>query len=283
MILIDYSGIAIAPVVMGAVAADDLPMMRHMILNSIRMYRQKFKQYGDVVIVADAGGNWRKEVYPQYKVKRSKHREESKIDWDVAFKNINAIYDEIGENFPYKTIKQWGCEADDSIAEIVKWTQEFGNHEEVMIVSSDKDFKQLHKFSNVHQFSAITKKIIKVDNPRLTQLEHFITGDAGDGVPNCLSPDNTFTDDLRQERLTAKKKAMLIEDPRSLGDEVYRNFLRNKKMIDLTETSECPENIKKDIINKFIEQDPRDNKNKVMNFFIKNQCRGLLEVIEEFI
>jgi hypothetical protein len=90
-------------------------------------------------------------------------------------------------------------------------------------------------------------------------------------------------DDLRQERLTAKKKAMLIEDPRSLGDEVYRNFLRNKKMIDLTETSECPENIKKEIINKFVEQDPRDNKNKVMNFFIKNQCRGLLEVIEEFI
>ena len=283
MILIDYSGIAIAPVIMEAVKADDLWLMRHMILNSIRMYRKKFKEYGEVVIVADNGGNWRKEVYPQYKFKRHNNREESSVDWDVAFQNINTIFEEIGENFPYKTIKQWGCEADDSIAEIVKWTQEFGNHEEVMIVSSDKDFKQLHKFPNVNQFSAITKKIIKVDDARLTQLEHFITGDGGDGVPNCLSPDNTFSDDLRQERLTAKKKAMLIEDPRSLGDEVYRNFLRNKKMIDLTETSECPENIKKEIINKFVEQDPRDNKNKVMNFFIKNQCRGLLEVIEEFI
>lgn len=283
MILIDYSGIAIAPVVMGAVAADDLPMMRHMILNSIRMYRQKFKQYGEVIIVADAGGNWRKEVYPQYKIKRNKNREESKIDWDIAFKNINAIYDEIGENFPYKTIKQWGCEADDSIAEIVKWTQEFGNHEEVMIVSSDKDFKQLHKFSNVHQFSAITKKLIKVDNPRLTQLEHFITGDAGDGVPNCLSPDNTFADGIKQNTLTAKKKAALMEDPRALGDEVYRNYLRNVKMIDLTETSACPDNIKKEIIVSFESQDKLDNKKKVMNFFIKNQCRGLLEVIEEFV
>jgi hypothetical protein len=283
MILIDYSGIAIAPVVMGAVAADDLPMMRHMILNSIRMYRQKFKQYGEVIIVADAGGNWRKEVYPQYKIKRNKNREESKIDWDIAFKNINAIYDEIGENFPYKTIKQWGCEADDSIAEIVKWTQEFGNHEEVMIVSSDKDFKQLHKFSNVHQFSAITKKLIKVDNPRLTQLEHFITGDAGDGVPNCLSPDNTFAEGIKQNTLTAKKKAALMEDPRALGDEVYRNYLRNVKMIDLTETSACPDNIKKEIIVSFESQDKLDNKKKVMNFFIKNQCRGLLEVIEEFV
>ena len=283
MILIDYSGIAIAPVIMEAVKADDLWLMRHMILNSIRMYRKKFKQYGEVVIVADNGGNWRKEVYPQYKFKRHNNREESSVDWDVAFQNINTIFEEIGENFPYKTIKQWGCEADDSIAEIVKWTQEFGNHEEVMIVSSDKDFKQLHKFSNVHQFSAITKKLIKVDNPRLTQLEHFITGDAGDGVPNCLSPDNTFADGIKQNTLTAKKKAALMEDPRALGDEVYRNYLRNKKMIDLTETSECPENTKKDIINKFIEQDKRDNKSKVMNFFIKNQCRGLLEVIEEFI
>ena len=283
MILIDYSGIAIAPVVMGAVKADDVDLIRHMILNTIRMYRQKFKQYGEVVVVGDAGGNWRKEVYPQYKVKRNKHREESKIDWDVAFKNINKVFDEITEYFPYKTIKQWGCEADDSIAEIVKWTQEFGNYEEVMIVSSDKDFKQLHKFPNLHQYSPIIKKLIKVDNPRLTQLEHFITGDAGDGVPNCLSPDNSFADGIKQNTLTAKKKATLMEDPKALGDEVYRNYLRNKKMIDLTETSECPENIKKDIINNFVSQDRTKNKSKVMNFFIKNQCRGLLEVIEEFI
>jgi membrane-associated HD superfamily phosphohydrolase len=283
MILIDYSGIAIAPVVMGAVKADDEDLIRHMILNTIRMYRQKFKQYGEVVVVGDAGGNWRKEVYPQYKIKRNKHREESKIDWDVAFKNINKVFDEITEYFPYKTIKQWGCEADDSIAEIVKWTQEFGNYEEVMIVSSDKDFKQLHKFPNVHQYSPIIKKLIKVDNPRLTQLEHFITGDAGDGVPNCLSPDNSFADGIKQNTLTAKKKAALMEDPRALGDEVYRNYLRNVKMIDLTETSECPENVKKDIINNFVSQDKSDNKNKVMNYFIKNQCRGLLEVIEEFV
>jgi membrane-associated HD superfamily phosphohydrolase len=283
MILIDYSGIAIAPVVMGAVKADDEDLIRHMILNTIRMYRQKFKQYGEVVVVGDAGGNWRKEVYPQYKIKRNKHREESKIDWDVAFKNINKVFDEITEYFPYKTIKQWGCEADDSIAEIVKWTQEFGNYEEVMIVSSDKDFKQLHKFPNVYQYSPIIKKLIKVDNPRLTQLEHFITGDAGDGVPNCLSPDNSFADGIKQNTLTAKKKAALMEDPRALGDEVYRNYLRNKKMIDLTETSECPENVKKDIINNFVSQDRTKNKSKVMNFFIKNQCRGLLEVIEEFI
>ena len=160
MILIDYSGISIAPIVMNQAKFNDENLLRHMILNTIRMYRQKFKEYGEVVIVADGGGNWRKEVYPEYKFKRKSNREESNIDWDEAFRIINMVLQEIKDNFPYKVIHQWGCEADDSIAEIVKWTQEFGNYEKVMIVSADKDFKQLQKFDNVRQFSPMTKKIL---------------------------------------------------------------------------------------------------------------------------
>jgi 5'-3' exonuclease len=104
MILLDFSGIAIAPIVMGQAKYDDENLIRHIILNSIRMYRQKFKDYGEMVIVADAGGNWRKEVYPEYKGKRKQNREESKIDWDLAFKNISAVLTEIKENMPWKTL-----------------------------------------------------------------------------------------------------------------------------------------------------------------------------------
>lgn len=290
MIIIDYSGIAIAPVAAGTVAADDENMMRHMILNSIRMYRQKFKEYGEVVVVGDAGGNWRKEVYPQYKIKRASTREESKIDWDTAFENINMIFDEIGENFPYKTIKQWGCEADDTIAELVKWTQEFGNHDEVMIVSADKDFKQLHKYKNVRQYSPITKKFIKVDNPRLELLEHILKGDAGDGVPNVLSADNVFADGIRQTPLTKKKMDTMIEqlydtykEPCGKDEEWMRNYYRNKKMIDLTEDTACPESIRKEIIDTFEKQDRWNNKGKVFPYLVQKQCRRLLEVIEDFI
>ena len=46
---------------------------------------------------------------------------------------------------PWKVVQQWGCEADDSIAEITKWTQEFGNYEKVMIVSADHDFTTREK------------------------------------------------------------------------------------------------------------------------------------------
>jgi 5'-3' exonuclease len=283
MIIIDYSGISIAPIVMGQAKFNDENLLRHMILNTIRMYRQKFKKYGEVVIVADAGGNWRKEVYPEYKAKRKQNREESKIDWDEAFRIINMVLSELKEYFPYKVIHQWGCEADDAIAEIVKWTQEFGNYEEVMIVSADKDFKQLQKYNNVHQYSPMTKKLIKVDNPRLELMEHILSGDTGDGVPNVMSDDKVFAEGRKQNTLTAKKKEALVKDPHALGEEVYRNFLRNKKMIDLTEESAIPDNIRKEIISTFETQNKSENSKKVLNFFIKNQCRNLIEVLDEFI
>ena len=283
MILIDYSGISIAPIVMAQAKFNDENLLRHMILNTIRMYRQKFKEYGEVVIVADGGGNWRKEVYPEYKYKRKENREESKIDWDEAFRIINMVLQEIKDHMPYKVIHQWGCEADDSIAEIVKWTQEFGNYEKVMIVSADKDFKQLQKFDNVRQYSPITKKLIKVDNPRVELQEHILTGDAGDGVPNVLSDDKVFAEGRRQNILSAKKKEVLMNDPKALGEEVYRNYLRNKKMIDITESSALPEHTRKEIINTFENQNKSNYKSKVLNYFIKYQCRNLIEILDEFI
>ena len=283
MILLDFSGIAIAPIVMGQAKYDDENLIRHMILNSIRMYKQKFKDYGEMVIVADAGGNWRKDVYPEYKGKRKQNRDESKIDWDKAFQNINMVLEEIKANMPWKVIHQWGCEADDAIAEIAKWTQEFGNYEKVMIVSADHDFIQLQKFDNVQQFSPVTKKFVKDPNPRLYQLEHILKGCSGDGVPNVLSDDDTFlVEGKRQNVLSKKKKEALLEDPHALGEQVYRNYLRNKKMIVLTEESECPDSVKKEIINKFEEQDPWPKRSKVLPYLISKQCRLLVEVVEEF-
>ena len=282
MILLDYSGISIAPVAMGQANYNDENLIRHMILNSIRMYRQKFKDYGEMVIVADGGGNWRKEVYPEYKGKRNKNREESKIDWNEAFRIINMVLDELKENFPYKVVHQWGCEADDAIAVLAKNTQEFGNYEEVMIVSADKDFKQLQKYGNVKQFSPMLKKFVVEKNPRAYQAEHFLIGDPGDGVPNVLSDDRVFVEDRRQGVLSAKKKDALLADPKALGEEVYRNYLRNKKLIDLTEQHDCPDLVKQEIINTFEGQEPLKKKSKVFPYLVEKRCRLLLECVEEF-
>ena len=280
MILLDYNAIAIGNFVVQKVAVDE-NMIRHMILNSIRMYRQKFgKEYGEMVIVADGMNNWRKDVFPNYKVKRKKNREESSIDWTEAFRIIGMIRDEIRDNFPYKVVHQDGCEADDSIAHIAMSTQEFGRYEPVMIISADGDFKQLQVHKNIRQYSPLTKKLVVEKNPKLELANKILKGDSGDGVPNVMSDDNVFLESRRQSILSAKKREALLDDPMALGEEVYRNYLRNKKLIDLSET---PAPVVNNIINTYDSQDPLSNKGKVLNYLIQKRCKLLIESVGEFI
>jgi len=280
MILLDYNAIAIGNVAVQRLAADE-GLIRHMILNSIRMYRQKFhKEYGEMVIVADGMNNWRKDAFPQYKAARRKKRDESSIDWQEVFRIINMVREEIQENFPYKVMHEDGCEADDVIAQLAIETQEFGKHEPVMIVSADGDFKQLQVYKNIKQFSPMTKKLVVENNPRTYLAEHILKGDAGDGVPNVLSDDNVFVDGRRQGILSAKKKAALLDDPRALGDEIYRNYQRNQQLIDL---KNCPQSVKESIINNFEQQDPWGNRPKVFPYLVQKRCKLLIECVGEFI
>ena len=280
MILLDYNAIAIGNVAVQRLAADE-GLIRHMILNSIRMYRQKFhKEYGEMVIVADGMNNWRKDAFPQYKAARRKKRDESTIDWQEVFRIINMVREEIKDNFPYKVMHEDGCEADDVIAQLAIETQEFGKHEPVMIVSADGDFKQLQVYKNIKQFSPMTKKLVVENNPRTYLAEHILKGDAGDGVPNVLSDDNVFVDGRRQGILSAKKKAALLDDPRALGDEIYRNYQRNQQLIDL---KNCPQSVKESIINNFEQQDPWGNRPKVFPYLVQKRCKLLIECVGEFI
>jgi 5'-3' exonuclease len=280
MILIDYNAIAISNVLTQKVELDE-NLIRHMILNSIRIYRKKYKnEFGEIVITNDGSNNWRREVFPQYKFKRKSSRDDSKIDWDELFRITNLVFDELVEYFPYKVIKHDRCEADDVIATLCEYTQEFGNWEKTLIVSSDKDFIQLQKYDNVYQYSPMNKRMIKEKNPRLQLMELILGGDSSDGVPNVLSNDNVFVEGIRQTPLSKKKKETLIQDQESLGDEIYRNFQRNKLLIDLSST---PEKFKKEIINNYNSQDKSENKKKVMNFLINKKCRLLLEETGDFL
>lgn len=157
MILLDYSQIALSNIIVQKL--NDENMIRHMILNSIRMYNKKYRnEYGQMVICADGMNTWRKDYFPLYKAHRKKNRSESDQDWPEIFRILNLVREEIRENLPYKVIHLEGCEADDVIGTLAMQTQEFGQHEPVMIISSDKDFIQLHKYTNVKQFSPIKRK-----------------------------------------------------------------------------------------------------------------------------
>lgn len=281
MILLDYSQIALSNIIVQKLNDED--MIRHMILNSIRMYNKKYrKEYGQMVICADGSGYWRKDYFPMYKGMRKKNRDKSDQDWPEIFRILNLVREELKENFPYKVVHLDGCEADDTIGVLAQQTQEFGQNEPVMIISSDKDFIQLHKFKNVKQYSPIQKKMVSDPNPRKYTFEHICKGDKGDGIPNILSPDNAIMDEIRQTPMTKKKMEYWAENADKLKEvmthEEYRNYQRNKTLIDL---SEIPEPIQNSIINNFNEQ-KLPMKMKVLNYLIKKRCNLLIECVEEF-
>ena len=286
MIIVDYSGIAIA-----SIFSQDRPeeiqegLIRHMILNSLRRYNVKFrKEYGEMVIACDST-SWRKEAYPQYKAKRKSNRDESPLDWGHFFTLINGVRDEIKENMHYPVVQADRAEADDIIAALVKSTQEFGQSEPVMIVSSDKDFFQLHRYSNVKQFSPMKRDFAEVDDAAFYKFDHICRGDSSDGVPNVLSVDDTFTEGIRQRPMYAKKiqQWYTAKDDSQLmdmmGQETYRNYCRNKSVIDL----DCiPEDIVQDINDKYNSQTNK-NKGKVLTYLIEKRCNMLIDSVADFL
>ena len=289
MIIVDYSGIALASIIINKTFDEQL--IRHMILNSLRMYRTRYKEeYGELVLAVDASNNWRKTAFPQYKASRKKTQKESDFDWGEAFRLLNKIREEIAENFPYTVIRVDGCEADDVIGTLVAMNPDHNNDfnpQKYMIVSSDRDFLQLQRFRNVRQFSPLLKKELSVDNPRVYLQTHIIKGDKGDGVPNILSDDNVFVEGFRQTPITQKKIDNIIQDLEEgellYAASWYRNYCRNKKLIALSET---PQELRTEIINNFMADKPDTRwmrRGKVFPYLVENKCNELIKSAQEFI
>ena len=255
-------------------------MVRHMILNSILNYRKMFfKEYGELIICYDSKHYWRRDVFPEYKASRKKTRESSSRDWDDIFSFLNEFKQEMIDFMPYKVLEVYGAEADDIIAALC---HEFEyEHGKTLILSGDKDFIQLQKYNNVSQYSPITKKFVNGIDPDRYLAEHILRGDTSDGVPNVLSPDNTFVDGLRQKPLSKKKVAAWIDNEMKdvlPNDEALRNFQRNRKLIDLTEP---PKDLFVDIIKQY-QNTPESDRSKLLNYFIEKRLTEHLENIGDF-
>ena len=287
MILVDMSQISLASMMMhlnmNKTTKPDEGMVRHMILNSLRMYRSRFKEeYGELVLCFDSRHYWRRDHFPQYKAGRKKSREDSNLDWDAIFGCLNDIKQELKDFFPYKHLEVYGAEADDIIAALCL-ELEYDNGK-TLILSGDKDFIQLHRFNNVSQYSPITKKMINGHDPQAYLTEHILKGDAGDGIPNVLSPDHTFVEGLRQKPLGKKKIAQWTGDilvPVEMAlpsEEIKRNYQRNQSLIDL---SKSPQEVFMSCL-KAYQDAPGGDRSKLLNYFIEKRLTNLTDSIGEF-
>ena len=283
MILLDFSNIIVGSIMVAHKVPDEErfgeDFIRHLVLNSIRSYRNKYKnKYGEIVICTDFHSSWRKEVFPFYKahrkVAREKQKTEKGMDWSALFDTISKIIVEIDTFFPYKVIRVPHAEGDDVIAVLSRAFKE-----KSLIVSSDKDFSQLYKYNWVRQFSPMKQKMINGIDPIEYLKEHIIRGDKGDGIPNILSADDCIVNGVRQKPISKKKVAnWLVQDPHDFNDEMKSGWIRNKILIDF---DLIPKKITEAILEQY-NSEKKYQQGQLMNYFIKNRLKYLMENMGDF-
>ena len=274
--LVDFSQIFIGTYMTASkFTSVEMDVNRPAVLNALRLYRIKFlSEFGELVLCCDDRKSWRKELFPNYKASRKKTRSAASIDWENLYECLNQLKEELIEWFPYKVIQTEKAEADDVIAVLVGLA-----NERTLILSSDKDFIQLHQF-NVRQYSPMQKKFVEGD-AKWSLHEKLVKGDVGDGVPNIMSDDNVFIDEGRRQKPITKKKvdAWYDLDPDMYCDaEMLRNYNRNKQLIDL---SEVPESIRINITEQF-ETNAVGDRKRLLTYFINHRLKNLTENLTEF-
>jgi len=275
-LLVDFSQIFIGSYMTSAKYGDvSMDALRPTVLNTLRIYRNKFtKEYGELILCCDDKNNWRKDIFPNYKASRKKVKTSADTDWQDLYDKLNLLKSELTEWFPYKVLQTDRAEADDIIGTLVGLL-----NERTLILSSDKDFVQLHGF-NVRQYSPIQKKFVEGD-AKWSLHEKLIKGDVGDGVPNIMSDDNVFIDEGRRQKPITKKKieAWFDLEPEMFCDnEMLRNLNRNKQLIDL---SEVPESICINITKQFEKTQVGDRK-RLLTYFVTHKLKNLTENLSEF-
>jgi 5'-3' exonuclease len=258
---------------------DNEGLLRHFILNSLRSYNQKFKdKYGELVIACDDKNYSRKEIYPYYKANRKKDRDASDLDWSSLFHSLNKIREEIKEHFGFRVIQVPHVEADDIIASLC---DEYGNtHEKILIVSGDKDFRQLQSYMNVEQYDPTRKKFIQEKNPERYLKEHIMRGDPGDAIPSFLDPDDKYVNNVRAKQLRQTNiDKWLNQKPEVFCDDrMLRGYKRNEALVDL---SLIPDKYKESILEEFHSQVDKKAKG-LLTYFMEKDLKNLTDVISQF-
>ena len=156
----------------------------------IRTIESLAKSYkaGTIIVCADGGSSYRKEIYPEYKANRKERYAEQTEQEAKEFEMFMAEFQDtltlIKQKYPVFHFR--GVEADDIAAYI---TLNF-DFDDCWLISSDKDWDLLIN-DKVSRFSTVTRKETTVhnwDEHYDFEIEDYITfkcltGDKGDNVP----------------------------------------------------------------------------------------------------
>ena len=294
MIVVDLNNIANA-CVYASKSGQDPEFLRHSILNSLRAINSKFGyHYGEMVVALDKK-SWRYKPFPEYKARRKIKKKKETIDWTSLYEVIHEVFYSIRDNFYWKTICVEGCEVDDIMGVLARMP----NREKILLVTSDKDMKQLLRYSDVEIYDNVNNKYAELDDPKDFLLELIMTGDSGDDIPNILSDNDVFINDDKKQRRLIKKYKDHIREADSIqegietlevnitvdgtkikldNEEVLNNFKRNKLLIDLSHT---PQNLAKLVVQQY-NTPSEGSESKMRMYFGNHGLNELRDKINDF-
>lgn len=287
-LLVDFNNISAATVIASVnapgqqkMSADDVldeTFIRHVLISSILSYRMRYPNHGKIILCRDAANSWRKSVYPYYKIRRSTKNQVQQINWDEFHKLINLIVDEFKENMPFTIVKAANAEGDDCIAVLA---EKLSQEEDVVVISNDKDFRQLLRIPNLKLYRPIKNEEVNILDPAAQLKEMIIRGDDGDDIPNIFSDDDVFVvKEKRQKSIQSKKLSYYMENDFSVYAEEDK-IKRNVTMIDLRA---IPNEISERILEAFSQASSQKsaNRQQILRYFGEKRLRRHIENIEHF-
>jgi len=236
-------------------------LWKHTFINSLFSVIGKFEP-NKVIFAGDGKGNWRYDVYKEYKCKRHIDRAKSPIQFDKFFVVFDELLTDIQRTFTnIVLIKEEKTEADDVISIL---SREIKN-DNIIIVSSDRDLNQLLT-PKVRQYKPITETFVESINPYKDLQIKILAGDSGDSIPPIRPKCGPKT--------SAKILESGLEEYLATDQILKSNWERNKQLIDL----KCiPSEIVTIVINKFKNYDisPIDP-SIIFKFFTKHRLQKLI-------
>lgn len=238
-------------------------------LLSIRKLAKTFQPDRMIFCKESFDGNWRKSIFPDYKANRASERASSVVDFDKFFEINNHFLTGLEgcmKNAQFLQVPH--LEADDLIALTVMNEPNW----EITLVSTDKDFYQLHTFKNFHQWDPIKEEYIQVLNPDAALMEKIVRGDRSDNIPSLKKGVGAKT--------FAKIYANGLNEWLSLNM-LQESFDRNTKLISFRCIPQEYKSQVKNIIEDF-EKQPFDSR-EFFNFIIAEGIGAFMEKATEFV
>jgi 5'-3' exonuclease len=216
-----------------------------MFINKILMiinYESNDKEFHvDLLFSKDSKTLWRTKIFSEYKGTRKSNRDKTNFNFDVIYNIFNKVWSECCHIFPYRFVTIDPVEVDDVIAIAIE--SEYDKYDAFSVYSHDTDFVQLLSRDKVRLVNFSTMAVIESGNPKYELFEKIIRGERGDNIPNIFNQ----TRAVRQNPISKKHieewfrnkeifKQFILEHKDA--DQLKKNFMRNKNLIDFTKIPE---------------------------------------------